>query len=238
VKFWYDWDFAGAESEFRRAIKLDPDYATAHHWYGESLGLMGRFDDGFKELRLAQQIEPLSPVINTDLGKLHLFARQPDQAIERLQMMLESDPNFPLAHLFLAMAYSQRGLRDQAISELEKWANSPGSRTIFKAVLGFVYAQAGRRAEATSILDELNERRSSKQFVSPFEIALIYTGLGEKDQAFEWLEKAKTERDPFLIYIKTDPNFDSLRGDPRFDSLLHQVGLAAGSVALKSADKN
>jgi len=160
-----------------------------------------------------------------------LFARQPDQAIERLQMTMESDPDFPLAHLFLAMAYNQKGLHDQAISELEKRANSPGSRTIFKAVLGFVYAQAGRRAEATSILDELNERRSSKQFVSPFEIALIYTGLGENDQGFEWLEKAKTEHDPFLIYVKTDPNFDGLRGDPRFDSLLHQVGLAASEVS-------
>jgi TolB-like protein/Flp pilus assembly protein TadD len=230
VKFWYDWDFAGSESEFRRAIKLNPDYATAHHWYGESLGLMGRFDEGFKELRLAQQIDPLSPVIDTDLGKLHLFARQADQAIQRLQMLLESDPDFPLAHLFLAMAYNQKGLRDQAISELEKRANSPGSRTIFKAVLGFVYGQAGRRAEATSILNELNERRSSKQFVSPFEIALIYTGLGENDQAFEWLEKAKTERDPFLVYIKTDPNFDTLRGDPRFDSLLRQVGLASDNA--------
>jgi tetratricopeptide (TPR) repeat protein len=225
VKFWYDWDFAGAESEFRRAIELDPDYATAHHWYGESLGLMGRFDDGFKELRLAQQIDPLSPIINTDLGKLHFFARQADQAIEQLRNLLETDPDFPLAHLFLAMAYNQKGLRDQAIAELEKQANSPGSRTIFKAVLGFVYGQAGRRAEATSILDELNERRSSKQFVSPFEIALIYTGLGENDQAFEWLEKAKTEHDPFLIYIKTDPNFDSLRGERRFQAVLQGMGL-------------
>ena len=149
VKFWYDWDFTGAESEFRRAIKLNPKYGTAHHWYGESLGLMGRFDDGFKELRLAQQIDPLSPVINADLGKLHLFARQPDQAIEQLQKTLELDPDFPLAHLFLALAYNQKGLREQAIAELEKQANSPGSRTIFKATLGFVYGQAGRQAEAT-----------------------------------------------------------------------------------------
>ncbi|HEY4256163.1 MAG TPA: protein kinase [Candidatus Udaeobacter sp.] len=225
VKFWYDWDFAGAESEFRRAIELDPDYATAHHWYGESLGLMGRFDEGFKELRLAQQIDPLSPIINTDLGKLHFFARQSDQAIEQLRNLLETDPDFPLAHLFLAMAYNKKGLHDQAVAELEKQANNPGTRTIFKAVLGFVYGQAGRRAEAIGILDELNQRISSKQFVSPFEIALIYTGLGEKDQAFEWLEKAKTERDPFLIYIKTDPNFDSLRGERRFQAVLQGMGL-------------
>ena len=225
VKFWYDWDFAGAESEFRRAIELDPDYATAHHWYGESLGLMGRFDDGFRELKLAQQIDPLSPVINVDLGKLHFLARKADQAIEQLRNLLETDPDFPLAHLFLAMAYNQKGLHEQAIAELEKQANSPGSRTIFKAVLGFVYGQAGRQAEAIKILDELKERRSSKQFVSPFQIALIYTGLGENDQAFEWLQKAKTEHDPFLIYIKTDPNFDSLRGEPRFQAFLQRIGL-------------
>ncbi|MGH8092426.1 MAG: protein kinase domain-containing protein [Chthoniobacterales bacterium] len=230
LKFWYDWDFAGAESEFRRAIELNPKYATAHHWYGESLGLMGRFDDGLKELRLAQEIDPLSPVIKTDLGKLHIFARQPDQAIEQLRGLLETDPDFPLAHLFLAIAYNQKGLRDQAISELQKQANNPGSRTIFKAVLGFVYGQAGRRAEATGILDQLKERTSSNQTVSPFEIALIYTGLGDNDQAFAWLEKAKTERDPFLIYLQTDPNFDNLRGDPRF-----QAFLQAGNFGVRAS---
>ncbi|MGA7274325.1 MAG: protein kinase [Candidatus Udaeobacter sp.] len=226
ARFWYDWDFASAESEFRRAIELNPDYATAHHWYGEFLGLMGRFDDGFEELRLAQQIDPLSPIINADLGKLHFLARQPDQAIERLQSTVEIDPDFPLAHLFLALAYNQKGLHDQAIAQLEKQVNRPSSRTIFKATLGFVYAQSGRRAEATSILNELKERISSRQFFSPFEIALVYIGLGENEQALEWLEKAKTEHDPFLIYIKTDPNFDSLRSDSRFADLLHSMGVA------------
>src|SRR5262249_54828609 len=151
LKFWYDWDFHGAESEFRQAIELNSDYASAHHWYGEFLGLMGRFDEGLKELRLAQQIDPLSPVINADLGKILFLARQPNQAVEQLQKTIETDPDFPLAYLFLALAYNQRGLRDQAIAELEKNANSPGQRTIFKATLGFVYAQSGRREEATSI---------------------------------------------------------------------------------------
>ncbi len=225
VKFWDDWDFAGAELEFRRAIELNPDYATAHHWYGEFLGLMGRFDEGFKELTLAQKNDPLSLIINTDLGKLLFLARKPDEAIEQLQRTLEMDPDFPLAHLFLALAYNQKGLHDQAIAELQKQANRPGSRTIFKAALGFVYGQAGRKDEATSILNELKERTSLKQFVSPFEIALVYTGLGEKDQALDWLEKAKTEHDPFLIYIKTDPNFDSLRSDPRFQAFLQRMRL-------------
>src|SRR6202030_1109112 len=223
ARFWYDWDFAGAESEFRRAIELNPDYATAHHWYGEFLGLTGRFDDGFKELRVAQQIDPLSPIINTDLGKLLFLSHQADQAVEQLQSTLEIDPNFPLAHLFLALAYNQKGLHDQAITELERQVSTPGSRAIFKASLGFLYGQSGRRAEATSVLNELKEGISSKQFFSPFQIALVYIGLGEKNKALEWLEKAKTEHDPFLIYIKTDPNFDSLRGDSRFAKLLDQT---------------
>jgi len=226
VKFWYDWDFTGAESEFRKAIELNPDYATAHHWYGEFLGLIGRFDEGFKELKVAQEIDPLSTIINTDLGKLLVLARQPDQAIEQLQKTLELDSEYPLAHLFLALAYNQKSLHDQAIAELEGYANSPESRTIFKAALAFVYAQAGRKAEAISILDELKERSTTNQYLSPFQIALIYEGLGENDNAIEWLQTAKRERDPFLMYIRVDPNFDNLRDDPRFSELLRNSGFA------------
>jgi DNA-binding winged helix-turn-helix (wHTH) protein/TolB-like protein/Flp pilus assembly protein TadD len=225
VKFWYDWDFAAAESEFRRAIELSPDYATAHHWYGESLGMMGRFDDGLKELRLAQQVDPLSAIINADLGKLLFLARQPDQAIEQLRQTLELNPDLPLAHVFLGLACNKKGLHEQAIAELERVANGPGSRAIFKATLGFIYGQSGREAEARSILGALIGSRSSEHYVSPFHIALVYVGLGEKDNALEWLEKAKTEHDPFLIYIKTDPNFDSLRSDPRFPAFLRRIGL-------------
>ena len=120
VKFWYDWDFAGAESELQRAIDLDPDYGTAHHWYGEFLGLMGRFDDGFKELQLAQQVDPLSAIICADMGKLFFLARKPDQAIDQLQKALELDPEYPLAHSFLALAYNQKGLHEQAIAQFRK----------------------------------------------------------------------------------------------------------------------
>jgi TolB-like protein/Flp pilus assembly protein TadD len=226
VKFWYDWDFAAAESEFRRAIELDPDYATAHHWYGESLGMMARFDDGLKELRLAQEVDPLSAIINADLGKLLFLARQPNEAIKQLRQTLELNPDLPLAHVFLGLACNKKGLHEQAIAELERVANGPGSRAIFKATLGFIYGQSGREAEARTILDALIGWRSSEHYVSPFHIALVYVGLGETDKAMEWLEKAKTERDPFLIYIKTDPNFDSLRGDSRFTDLLRSMGVA------------
>lgn len=225
VKFWYEWDFAGAESEYRRAIELNPNYATAHHWYAEFLLLMGRSNEGFKELKLAQQADPLSLIINADIGRFFSFAHQQDRAIEQLQKTLEMDPQFPLAHLFLAMAYNQKGMHENAIAALEKQAKSPASRAIFKAALGYIYAQSGQEAEAMSVLKELKELPSPEQSAPAFGIALIYVGLGEKDQALEWLEKAKTEHDPFLIYIKADPNFDSLRSDSRFADLMRGVGL-------------
>jgi TolB-like protein/DNA-binding winged helix-turn-helix (wHTH) protein/Flp pilus assembly protein TadD len=226
VKFWWDWDFAGAESEFRRAIELNPAYATAHHWYGESLGLMGRFDDGLKELRLAQDVDPLSPIISADLGKLLFLARQPDQAIEQMQKALELDPDLPLAHVFLGLAYNKKGLHHQALAELEGVAQRPGARAIFRATLGFVYGEAGRKADAMAILDELRGPTWSKTYVSPFHMALVYVGLGENEKALDWLDRAETERDPFLIYIKVDPNFDNLRGDLRFTNLLRGIGFA------------
>ena len=223
VKFWYDWDFAGAELEFRRAIELNPDYATAHHWYGEALGMMGRFEDAVRELTVAQQVDPLSPIINADLGKLFFLAREPDRAIEQLSKTLELDPELPLAHVFLGLAYNKKGMHEKAIAELERVANAPNSRAIFKATLGFVYGQSGREAEARRILAELIDSRTAKQYVSPFHIALVYVGLGDHDKAIEWLDKAQEERDPFVIYIQVDPNFDSLRGDPRFVELIKKL---------------
>ena len=227
VKFWWDWDFGGAESEFRRAIELNPHYATAHHWYGESLGIMGRFDDSLKELRLAQDVDPLSPIISADLGKLLFLSRQPDQAIEQLQKALELDPDLPLAHVFLGLAYNKKGLHHQALVELEKVALRPDARAIFKATLGFVYGEAGRKADAMAILDELRGPTWSKTYVSPFHVALVYVGLGENEDALDWLERAESERDPFLIYIKVDPNFDRLRGELRFANLLRRLHLPA-----------
>jgi DNA-binding winged helix-turn-helix (wHTH) protein/TolB-like protein len=215
VKFWYEWDFAGAEREYRRAIELNPDYATAHHWYGEFLVLTGRADEGFRELKLAQALDPLSLIISADIGKSFFFTRQQDRAIEQLQKTLEMDADFPMAHLFLAMAYEQKEMHESAIAELQKEANPPGSRTIFKAVLGYIYGRSGHSAEALSILNDLKAPTSSMQSLPAYKIALVYAGLGKKKQALEWLGRAKTEHDPFLIYAQTDPNFDSLRvGSP------------------------
>lgn len=223
VRFWYEWDFKGAEAAFRRAIELSPNHATAHHWYGEFLVLMGRSEDGFKELKLAQDADPLSLIINSDLGKMYFFTGQSDNAIHQLKKTIDMDPQFPVAHLFLAMAYKQKGMMSDAIAELEREEHIPSSRAVFKFVLGYMYAEAGRRAEALRILDELQEPRPDR-FAPAYGIALIHVGLDQKDEAFAWLEKARMDREPFLRYIKVDPNFDKLRSDPRFSELLLQVG--------------
>jgi DNA-binding winged helix-turn-helix (wHTH) protein/TolB-like protein/Tfp pilus assembly protein PilF len=220
VKFWYDWDFAGAETEYRRAIQLNPNYSTAHHWYGESLVLTGRAEEGFRELALAQQADPLSLIINSDIGKMFFFTGQQDRAIEQLQKVLEMDPNFPIAHLFLAMAHEQKGEHESAIAELEQHAKSAGGRTIFAAELGYIYGRSGRRSEALAIVQKLKTPASTAQPIPAYEIALVYAGLGEKKLAFEWLSRARAEHDPFLIYVQTDPNFDSLRDDSELVTLL------------------
>lgn len=195
LEFWYEWDFAGAESEYRRAIELKPNYATAHHWYGEFLVLMGRPDEGFKELKLAQQADPLSLIINADIGKMFFFTRQADQAIEQLQKTLEMDAQFPNSRLFLAMAYNQKGMREQAIAELQKQASAPGSRTIFKAMLGYIYAQSAHTAEAMTIIAELKEPQP-KRFVPAFGIALVYAGLAQKGSGVRMARKGEDRTRP------------------------------------------
>ncbi len=215
VKFWYDWDFKGAESEYRRAVELNPGYATAHHWYGEYLVLAGRTNEGFRELRLAQESDPLSLIINADIGKLLCLTRQPDRAIEQLQKTLEIDPEFPLTHLFLAMAFDQKKMREEAIGQLNELANRPGTRAIFKAELANIYAHAGEKMKARNILNDLQAHWPVQQPPPAFEIALIYVGLDEKELALDWLQKAKAEHEPFLLYIGIDPAFDSLRSDSR-----------------------
>ena len=221
IKSWLERDWLGAEAEYKRAIELNPNYATARHWYGEYLGLTGRFDEGFRELELAQRADPLSVIISLDIGKMHYFARQPDRAIDQLRKTLQMDPSFPAAGLFLGMAYHHKGMHEEAIAELRKQVESAGEeRTIFKTELGYLYAVVGRKDEAMAILDELKHR------IAPaFEIAVVHAGLGQREQALAWLEKAYERRDPFLIYIGVDPNFDGLRSDRRFADLLRRLRL-------------
>ena len=222
IKFWYNWDFKGAEAEYRRAIELNVNYATAHHWYGEFLVLMGRSEEATREFNLAQKTDPLSVVINVDIGKMLFFGHQSDRAIAQMRDTLRLDPDFPTARLFLAMSYNQKGLTDEAVTELKRAIDLTGGVTLFKAVLAYVYAIAGRTVEATAILNEL-KLLLERQPVPAFHIALIYAGLGDQDQAFKWLDRSFAEHDPFLVYIKVDPNFDLLRADARLPALLGRI---------------
>ncbi len=225
VKTFYDWDWLGAERESQRAIELNPKYATAHQWYGDALIQMGRLQEAIAEEKRAVEIDPLSLVINRDLGDALYLARQYDQAIEQYRRTLELDPNFITVHGGLGAAYLHKSLYKEGIAEFEKQlAISPQSAYAL-AALGYAYAVTGRRTEAQNVLDQLNQL-SKQEYVPAVYRAQIYVGLGEKDQAFEWLEKSYEDRSiASLAEIKVDPQFDPLRSDARFKDLLRRMNL-------------
>ncbi|MBD0372314.1 MAG: protein kinase [Pyrinomonadaceae bacterium] len=220
----YEWDWSKAEREYKRAIELNPNYATAHQWYGEYLATIGRFDEGLEQLKQAEQLDPLSLIINSDLGLPYFFARDYDRAVEQWQKTVELDPDFWLAHYALALVYEQKGMYNEAIVESKKALNLFGDSPWVLGGLGHIYAVSGQRDEAHQVLEEL-KGRARERYVSPFDLALIYAGLGERDEALSWLEKAYEERNQWLTWLKVEPRLDSLRSDERFTSLLRRVGL-------------
>jgi DNA-binding winged helix-turn-helix (wHTH) protein/Tfp pilus assembly protein PilF len=225
VQAFYDWDWLAAEREFQRALELNPGYASAHRWYGRYLTTLARFDEAITELRRAQQLDPLSPSINAELGRPFLYTRQYSQAIAQLQETLELEPNFWPAHLFLGWAYEQQGQFTEAIAILSHAsALDDNPRTL--SSLGHAYAAAGQKDQAQKVLDEL-VAQSQQRYVSPYYIAAIYTGLGEKDLAFTWLEQAYQDQSEWLVWLKVDPRVDGLRPDSRFANLLRRVGLTS-----------
>ena len=218
-----DFNFTGANREFRRAIELNPNYATAHHWYGESvLAPLSKFEDAIAELKRALQLDPLSVIINADVGTVLTSARRYDEAIEQLRKTLEMDPSFYYAHYNLGEALEMKGLTENAIAEYQK-AIALNDDPVPQALLGHLYAEIGKKNEARQILQQLHE--SSKQhYVSPYLSAMIHIGLGDKDQAIDFLEKTYEDRDGYSIaFIKVDPFLDPLRSDPRFEALVHKV---------------
>lgn len=224
VVLWgYDWSFEEANREFRRAIELDPNYATAHQWYGENLAMMGRFDEAIVQFKRAIDLDPLSTIINADLGEVYTWARQYDNAIDQLRKTIEMDQSFYYAHLHLGMAYELKGSYPQAIAEYQK-ARALGDDPFVLASLGHAYANSGKRDEALKILDQLKEI-SKQRYVGEYSFAVLYAGLGDRDQAFQWLEKGYQNRTSHMNWIKVDPMLDNLRADPRFADLVRRVGL-------------
>ncbi|MDQ6652311.1 MAG: protein kinase [Acidobacteriota bacterium] len=219
----YDWNWAEAERELKRAQALDPNNAEAHNLYGYYLKAMGRLDEANVETRRSQELDPLSLMINTDVGVNSYYARRYDEAIAQNEKTVNLDPRFFIAYLWLGQAYEQKKMYAEAIATFQKGMNEAERHPQLLASLGRAYALAGQPDKAQKALDELREMSKSR-YVSPYLIAVVYAGLGDKDQAFAWLEQAYQDRSFFLIWLKVEPRFDSLRDDPRFQDLLRRVG--------------
>jgi DNA-binding winged helix-turn-helix (wHTH) protein/Tfp pilus assembly protein PilF len=226
IKYQFDWDWVAAEKSYKRAIELNQNYARAHHWYGMCLRAMGRLEEAEAEAKRAQKLDPLFFIVNVELGRIYYSARQYDRAIKQYLDTLGMDDTFLPAHFRLGQAYVQKGMYEEAIEEFRKAAPLFGNDSEAVAALGFVYAVMGRNGEAHKVLDKLM-RRSKQYYVSPYDIAIIYTGLGERKQAFEWLNKAYECRSVLLTGLKVEPMLDSLRSDLRYENLLRRVELAA-----------
>src|SRR5437762_7664270 len=226
----YDFDFAGANREFQHAIELNPNYATAHHWYGESvLAPLSQFEDAIAQLKRALQLDPLSMIINADVGTVLTNARRYDEAIEQLRKTLEMDPSFYYAHYNLGEALEMKGLTENAIAEYQR-AIALNDDPVPQALLGHLYAKMGRKDEARRILQRLRDS-PKERYVTPYLFAMIHLGLGEKDRAIDFLEKTYEDRDGYSItFIKVDPFLDPLRGDPRFETLAARIFPAHKSI--------
>ena len=224
IKTNYDWDQLAGEREFQRAIELNPSYPIAHLWYATALWRVGRFDQAIAEDKRALELDPLSVVANWMLGQTFFYARRYDEAREQLQKTLEMDPAFVGAQLYMGETYIQESKDKEGIAELEKMtAVLPGNPVVL-SYLAYGYAVSDRRADAQRVLDKLNEL-SKQKYVAAESTATIYAGLGEKDKAFEWLEKGYKGREFFMSFARVDPIFDSLRSDPRFTDLLRRMNL-------------
>lgn len=225
VRFLFDRSWVEAESEFRQALALNPSSPVAHQYYADFLKAMGRFDEAIAEVERARELDPLSLGINTAVGHVRYLARQHDEAIEAYRRALVLAPNFAQAHLWFGRPYLEKRMYNEAIGELTTAARLSQESTMSLAVLGHAHASAGHAREARELLAKLLAR-SRSQYVPSYWIALVYVGLGDRDRAFTWLERANRERSAWLAWAKVEPRFDRLRSDPRFDRFLRRLNLA------------
>jgi tetratricopeptide (TPR) repeat protein len=214
----YDWDWQTSEKEFRRAIELNPNYATAHHWYAEHLAWQGRFEEALRESERARQLDPLSLIIATDNGAILYYSRQYDRAIAQFGAVREMDPEFWRAGL-VVFAYAQKGMFTEALKEVE--TKKPKGPYEY-GTLAYVYGRSGQMSQARLALETL-EDLNRHQALNPAPFIRAYIGIGDKDQAFASLEKAYSQRGNIMVTLRVDPLYDPLRRDPRFQALLDRV---------------
>lgn len=223
VRMHFDWDWSGAEKEFKRATELNPGYATAHHWYAYYFVSQGRTEDAVREIRLAQQSDPLSLIINTDVAEMLYYARRYDEAIDQARRTLEMDPGFALAHHIRGMAYLEKHQYAEGITELQAAVRL--GRADLVSSLGLAYARAGRREEALKIVEKRKRESRGRYDMSALSFSWTWAALGQRDQAFSSMEEAYQRRDGGLILLKVLPYADPLRSDARFTRLLRRIGL-------------
>ncbi len=222
ISLFYDWDWAAAEREFKRALELQPNAPGPHHAYGYYLVAMQRLDEAIVEIKRATELDPLSLIANANAGTFFYLARRYNEAIDQVRKTLEIEPSFAEAHRVLGHACEQVGMIDEATTAMEEAIVLSKQDRIVRASIGYTYAKAGRRSDAERLLDELKEESKQRYFPS-YLVAESYAGLGEKDQAFEWLEKAYEERSGYLVWLRSEPRLDSLRADPRFQDLVRRM---------------
>jgi TolB-like protein/Flp pilus assembly protein TadD len=223
VKRQYEWDWPGAEAEFRKAIEFSPNYGTAHHWYALLMCQLGRHEEAVKEVARALELDPLSIIINTNVAWVYYFAGQYDRAIEQFRKTLEMDPGYAVAHMRLGETYTQKRMFEQAVAELRKAvALSPESTEIL-ARLAYACAVSANTREAEDILQKLLTLPKD-EYVSPYDIAAVYVSLGQKARALDWLEKGYDER-ANMVFVKVDPRLTSLHTEPRYQAILKKMKL-------------
>jgi tetratricopeptide (TPR) repeat protein len=222
----YEWDQLGADREFRRAIELNPGYAFAHVWRAdEVLSDMHRHTEAVAELDRAVELDPASLMVSDQRGFVLYMARRYDEAIAQIRRTLDLEPRFAHAHCWLGKAYLQKGMSREGLTELQEAVSLPGGENgVFLPWLGYAFAQCGKSTEAIRVIQVL-KAREQESFSSPSGIAVVYCGLGQKDQALTWLERAYQERDPWVPDVFVEPAFDPLRSDPHFQELEHRMRL-------------
>ncbi len=220
-----DWDKSAAEKEFLRAIELNPNYPTAHHWYSRFLRGIGRLDEAFREIKRAEELDPLSLVIINNVAEIQITRGDLNSATRECQRMIDLDPAFWGAHQTLGIVLVKQGRYDDALAEAQKSVQFANRSNASLALLGHVYARLGRRSDAESVIKELEGRQASKAADSR-DLAVVYAGLDDKDKAFAWLEKAFADHSVFLVFMKLEPLMDPLQSDPRWNNLERRVGVS------------